>query len=84
MNRIDIHIKVPDLKFAELSSLASDSETSSNTRNYAIKAREIQNSRFTNTGIHCNAQNVVSKEVKKYCILNDTATHEILNLQLIN
>lgn len=76
MDRIDIHIEVPALKFSELSSLASDSETSSSIRTRVIKAREIQSLRFANTRIHCNAQ-MQSKEVKKYCILDDKA-YEIL------
>jgi magnesium chelatase family protein len=76
MDRIDIHIEVPALKFSELSSLASDSETSLNIRNRVIKAREIQSLRFASAKIHYNAQ-MQSKDVKKYCILDDSA-YEIL------
>jgi magnesium chelatase family protein len=76
MDRIDIHIEVPALKFSELSNLASDSETSLNIRNRVIKAREIQSLRFTSAKIHSNAQ-MQSKEVKKYCVLDDKA-YEIL------
>jgi magnesium chelatase family protein len=76
IDRIDIHIEVPALKFSELSSLTSDSETSSSIRNRVIKAREIQNLRFANAKIHCNAQ-MQSKEVKEYCCL-DSAAYEML------
>jgi magnesium chelatase family protein len=72
IDRIDIHIEVPALKFSELSSLVSDSETSSTIRNRVIKAKEIQNLRFANTKIHSNAQ-MQPKEVKKYCVLDDKA-----------
>ncbi len=72
MDRIDIHIEVPALKFSELSSLPSDSESSSNIRNRVVKARDIQNLRFADTEIHSNAQ-MRSKEIKKYCILEDKA-----------
>jgi magnesium chelatase family protein len=72
MDRIDIHIEVPALKFSELSSLSLDSQTSSSIRNRVIKARQIQNLRFANTKIHSNAQ-MQSKEVKKYCVLDNKA-----------
>ncbi|MDR1086851.1 MAG: YifB family Mg chelatase-like AAA ATPase [Endomicrobium sp.] len=72
MDRIDIHIEVPALKFSELSSLTSVAENSSNIRERVIKAREIQTLRFADTKIHSNAQ-MQSKEVKKYCVLDDKA-----------
>ncbi|MDR0977592.1 MAG: YifB family Mg chelatase-like AAA ATPase [Endomicrobium sp.] len=69
MDRIDIHIEIPALKFSELLSLTSSTETSVNIRTRVIKAREIQNLRFAHTKIHSNAQ-MQSKEVKKYCLLD--------------
>jgi magnesium chelatase family protein len=82
MDRIDIHIEVPALKFSELSSLPSDSESSSNIRARVVKARDIQNLRFADTKIHSNAQ-MCSKKIKKYCILEDKA-YETLKVAMEN
>ncbi|MCA6070349.1 MAG: YifB family Mg chelatase-like AAA ATPase [Endomicrobium sp.] len=76
MDRIDIHIEVPALKFSELSGLDDNSESSATIRERVIKAREIQNIRFTGSGVYANAQ-LQAKEVKKYCVLSDKA-YEIL------
>ncbi|MCA6072398.1 MAG: ATP-binding protein, partial [Endomicrobium sp.] len=76
MDRIDIHIEVPALKFSELSGLGDNSESSATIRERVIKAREIQNMRFTGSGVYANAQ-LQAKEVKKYCVLSDKA-YEIL------
>ena len=76
MDRIDIHIEVPALKFSELSSLDNNSESSATIRERVIKAREIQNVRFAGSSIYANAQ-MQAKEVKKYCVLSDKA-YEIL------
>ncbi|MDR3253475.1 MAG: hypothetical protein LBT07_00730 [Endomicrobium sp.] len=52
--------------------LNDDSESSANIRKRVIDAREIQNARFKESGIYANAQ-MQSKEIKKYCILDDNA-----------
>jgi magnesium chelatase family protein len=72
MDRIDIHVEVPALKFSELSALNDDSESSVGIRERVVKAREIQNVRFLGSGIYANAQ-MQAKEIKKYCVLGDDA-----------
>ncbi|MDR1720953.1 MAG: YifB family Mg chelatase-like AAA ATPase [Endomicrobium sp.] len=72
MDRIDIHVDVPALKFSELSALCGDSESSASIRKRVVKAREIQTARFAGSGIYANAQ-MQSKEIKKYCILDGDA-----------
>ncbi|MDR3275401.1 MAG: hypothetical protein LBS81_05520 [Endomicrobium sp.] len=72
MDRIDLHIDMPPLKFSELSTFNDNSESSANIRKRVIEAREIQNARFKESGIYANAQ-MQSKEIKKYCILDDNA-----------
>ncbi|MDR0820300.1 MAG: YifB family Mg chelatase-like AAA ATPase [Endomicrobium sp.] len=72
MDRIDIHVEVPALKFSELSTLNDDSESSAGIRERVVKAREIQNARFLGSGIYANAQ-MQSKEIKKYCVLDGNA-----------
>ncbi|MDR0800809.1 MAG: YifB family Mg chelatase-like AAA ATPase [Endomicrobium sp.] len=72
MDRIDIHVEVPALKFSELSALDVDYENSESIRERVVKAREIQNARFMGNSIYANAQ-MESKEIKKYCVLDDKA-----------
>ncbi|MCA6085611.1 YifB family Mg chelatase-like AAA ATPase [Candidatus Endomicrobiellum agilis] len=78
MDRIDIHVEVPALKFSELAALDDDCENSASIRERVIKAREIQNARFTGNDIYANAQ-MESKEIKKYCVLDDKA-HETFKI----
>jgi magnesium chelatase family protein len=76
MDRIDIHIEVPALKFSELSNLDTSAENSAKIRQRVVKAREIQAARFSESRIYANAQ-MQSKEIKKYCVLDNNA-YEIL------
>lgn len=56
MDRIDLHIEVPVVPFADLSKMASG-EPSAAIRERVIKARQIQEERFKNhKGVYCNAQ----------------------------
>ncbi|GHT66483.1 magnesium chelatase [Endomicrobiia bacterium] len=72
MDRIDIHVEVPALKFSELSNLDANAESSAKMRERVVKARKIQTVRFSGSGIYANAQ-MQSKEIKKYCILDNNA-----------
>jgi magnesium chelatase family protein len=66
LDRIDIHIEVPPLRFDELRK-ESEGEPSSKIRERVEKAREIQLKRYANLkGIHSNSQ-IGPKEIKKYC-----------------
>ncbi len=56
LDRIDIHLEVPAVKFKDLSSSA-DGEPSENIRKRVNKARQIQTKRFAEyEGLFCNAQ----------------------------
>ncbi|MDR3112062.1 MAG: YifB family Mg chelatase-like AAA ATPase [Elusimicrobiota bacterium] len=70
MDRIDIYIEVPALKFLELTEIKDVGEHSQEIKQRVTLAREIQNKRFKGTGIYVNAQ-MRSKEIKKHCILDD-------------
>ncbi len=74
LDRIDLHIEVPRLKFEKLSS-AEKSETSEEIRKRVENARQIQSIRFSKTKIITNAE-MGNEEIKKYCQLNS----ESLNL----
>jgi magnesium chelatase family protein len=64
LDRIDIHIEVPSVKYRELSSEIVG-ETSSDIRERVNHAREIQKSRFHGSKIHSNAQ-MTPRYVKRF------------------
>jgi len=55
LDRIDLHIEVPALKWKEMSG-TEPGEPSSAIRERICRAREIQQKRFSEEGLHCNAQ----------------------------
>ena len=56
LDRIDLHVEVPVVPFAQLSQM-KPGESSSAIRERVIKARQIQEQRYANDkGIYCNAQ----------------------------
>ncbi len=69
LDRIDIHVEVPAVRYAELAAKRSG-EPSSVIRDRVVRAREIQARRFTGRkGIFCNAD-MQSKEIKEFCSLD--------------
>ena len=68
MDRIDIHIEVPAIKFNEI---ASDSagEPSSGIRERVTRARSMQQARFKSDGIYANAQ-MKPRHIRKYCSID--------------
>ena len=80
LDRIDIHIEVPAVKYKDLSSEA-DGETSEEIRERVISARKIQIERFNNLShIHNNAD-MGTNEIRKYCKL-DSAGTELLKMAM--
>jgi magnesium chelatase family protein len=77
LDRIDIHIDVPSVKYQELKS-DSDSEDSSTIRKRVAKALVIQNSRFAGSKIFRNAQ-MNSKQIKEHCLLNEQSENLVKN-----
>ncbi|OGL45058.1 MAG: hypothetical protein A2149_09665, partial [Candidatus Schekmanbacteria bacterium RBG_16_38_11] len=69
LDRIDIHIDVPSLKYKELSS-DSAGESSSVIRKRVNSARKIQHERFKGDGIFCNAH-MSPKQIKKHCAIDE-------------
>jgi magnesium chelatase family protein len=69
LDRIDIHIEVPAVKYRDLSGKA-DGDHSDVIRKRVIRAREVQLERFqAHQGIYCNAH-MDSKEIRKYCSID--------------
>lgn len=54
LDRFDMHIEIAPVEYQSLSSRAEE-EPSERIRERVMRAREIQNRRFKNTGITCNA-----------------------------
>jgi magnesium chelatase family protein len=76
LDRIDLHVEVTPVPFAELNS-ARNGESSAMIRERVIKAREVQIARFKDQGgVYCNAQ-ISSKTLKEVCVLN-TACQNLL------
>lgn len=80
LDRIDIHVDVPAVKYQELASNRTG-ENSESVRNRVIKARKIQEERFANVDhIHKNAD-MGPKEIKLYCQL-DEPSQQLLKMAM--
>lgn len=75
LDRIDLHVEVPRLKYEEMSK-ESYGEKSKTVRERVLKAREIQLSRFANDNILNNHEMSV-RHIKKHCSL-DEATEKMM------
>jgi magnesium chelatase family protein len=69
LDRIDLHIEVPQVKFEKLSSNEL-SETSESVRSRVQKAREIQSRRFKNHYIQTNSE-MRNQEIREFCRLDE-------------
>lgn len=80
LDRIDIHVEVPAVKYNELSTKRAG-ETSHVIRERVVKARTIQAERFTGKkGFFCNAD-METKEIKEFCGI-DVAGMELLKMAM--
>lgn len=75
LDRIDIHVEVPTVTYADLSALPSG-DKSVDIRARVNKARAIQRARYEADGIYCNAQ-MNSKMLRKYCVM-DTPSQALM------
>ncbi|HMR55137.1 MAG TPA: YifB family Mg chelatase-like AAA ATPase [Candidatus Doudnabacteria bacterium] len=67
LDRIDLHIQVPRLKYEEFKNI-SVNESSEKIRKQVLVAREIQNNRFGSSKTNSEMN---SKEIKKFCVLDE-------------
>ncbi len=75
LDRIDLHVEVTPVKFAELSNHSTTSEKSEAIRDRVIQARIIQSERYTDIpDVHCNAQ-MSSNMLRTYCLLDNASTN---------
>lgn len=72
LDRIDLHVEVPAVKFREIAA-DKNGETSSQVRERVVQARRRQQERFKGRSkITCNAR-MGSRELKQFCELDETA-----------
>jgi len=67
LDRIDIHIEVPSIRYKDLSR-ESGGEISETIKKRVNRARNIQKDRFK-SGILCNAR-MSSRQIKEHCVLD--------------
>lgn len=77
MDRIDIQIEVPPVRYRELSADAGG-EPSEKIRTRVNNARKIQEKRFKGTKTTCNA-GMSARQIKKYCQIDD-AGHKLMEM----
>ena len=68
MDRIDIHMEVPPVRYRDLSS-AGVGETSAEILQRIKKARRIQEARFARMKVHVNA-GMNSRHIRRFCTLD--------------
>ena len=77
LDRIDLHIEVPAVKYRDLAD-RSDAESSREISRRVEGSREIQLERFKGSKVHCNAQ-MTPRFIKKFCE-PDAAGNRMLEL----
>jgi len=65
LDRIDIHIEVPAVKYRDLAD-RSESESSGDIAARVARSREVQKERFAGTKVRCNAQ-MSARMIRKFC-----------------
>ena len=79
LDRIDIQVEVPAVKYAELSAEVTG-EQSTVVRERVEAARRVQHQRFEGTTIHANA-NMESKQIREYCPI-DSQAQDLLRIAI--
>jgi magnesium chelatase family protein len=79
MDRIDIHIEVPAVKYRDLANRDSG-ESSREIKKRIDEARRIQLNRFKGMKIYCNAQ-MTNRHIKKFCPI-DEASQKLLEMAI--
>ncbi|MBZ0179503.1 MAG: YifB family Mg chelatase-like AAA ATPase [Melioribacteraceae bacterium] len=80
LDRIDIHIEVPAVKYDELTSKAKG-ETSSDIRKRVVAARKVQGERFSKISYIYKNADMGSKEIRQFCKI-DGAGNQLLKMAM--
>ncbi|HEX8495423.1 MAG TPA: YifB family Mg chelatase-like AAA ATPase [Pyrinomonadaceae bacterium] len=83
LDRIDIHIDVPAVRFKELagSNASPEPESSQSIRERVLKARERQRERFLGEGVFSNAQ-MTPRLIRRFCQI-DTESERLLEAAMV-
>ena len=82
MDRIDIHIDVPAVKFNELRGRGvPEGDSSDVIRGRVIRARDVQLARFGDDGVFSNSA-MSSKQIRTFCAL-DTQSEDLLEKAML-
>ena len=79
LDRIDLQVEVPAVKYRDLASDVAG-EPSASIRERVQRARHIQQERFTQAQIYCNA-NMESRHLREFCKVEDSA-QELLRVAI--
>lgn len=69
LDRIDIHVEVPAVRYQELTA-APPGDSSETIRARVMRARTVQQARFRGSRVHCNA-NMRARDVHQFCRLDE-------------
>jgi magnesium chelatase family protein len=72
LDRIDIHIEVPAVRYKELSGRVGG-DSSADIRTRVVLAREMQLQRFQHRKIYSNAQ-MASQDIRRYCAIDEDSS----------
>ena len=72
LDRIDLHVEVPNVDYKQMSSTAPE-ESSETVRERVITARTIQQNRYRSAGITSNSA-LTSKLLRQHCVIDSEAS----------
>jgi magnesium chelatase family protein len=79
LDRIDLHIDVPSVKYRALSAKETD-ESSAAVKERVKKARDVQIKRFESNGVMCNAR-MTEKQIHQFCRIDEEA-HKLIEMAI--
>jgi magnesium chelatase family protein len=80
LDRIDIHVEVPTVKYQDLTAIRP-AESSAEIRARVVRARAVQDERFSGLKHVYKNADMGSKEIRKYCA-PDAASQELLKMAM--
>ena len=79
LDRIDLHIEVPSVKYRALSD-KEQGEPSTAVKERVNKARDLQKKRFNSNGVTCNAR-MTEKQIREFCRIDEEA-HKLIEMAI--
>ncbi len=79
LDRIDLHIEVPSVKYRALTG-KEEGESSAEVRKRVDSARHLQKNRFHHTGIVTNAR-MSEKQIRSFCAI-DEESHQLMEMAI--